>query len=454
MKLHHPVSFFMLAVSACAFGPSSPNIDRNKRTRIRSNVALNSKGTKGTKTFPHRDLEEIRFNKFPPIDEDEEGSDIEDIKRFYPKNVHKELFPLMSADYQPLKKATLDILPSETFADSVFVDGDVQFSGPFYSPVRLNGGFADYANPDTWKCDPCTKAVVDPIYPGNPLYWDQLEEVVDAQFERRGIKGKKDCNSVYQFVNVWTNRTLNPFNPWEKKKPASERFGGFEPFELEDAATAVDGEFSNYHQLTFAAWVLDQNSKETFGQFLEFNDLGQPFRCVNDFMGERIRMGRLNTWSLDIVGPVNFMLKWNYGMPRPEEMAFLISEGKLTSDCDGVPEDLVHKIKKLNLKKATDFTAYGGGSPCHPSFPAMHSAGSTLSIWLPALYKLTAKQYLEALRMDYSVSIARTVAGVHYPQDNIAGLHVGQRIIREQLPAYMEDNYGYDREKVKTTLIV
>jgi hypothetical protein len=79
----------------------------------------------------------------------------------------------------------------------------------------------------------------------------------------------------------------------------------------------------------------------------------------------------------------------------------------------------------------------------------MHAGGSTLSIWLPALYKLTAEQYLEALRMDYSVSIARTVAGVHYPQDIIAGLNVGQRIIREQLPAYMKDNYGYDRKKVK-----
>ena len=41
MKLHYHVSFFMLAASACAFGPSSPNIGRNELIRIRSNVALN-----------------------------------------------------------------------------------------------------------------------------------------------------------------------------------------------------------------------------------------------------------------------------------------------------------------------------------------------------------------------------------------------------------------------------
>jgi len=117
-------------------------------------------------------------------------------------------------------------------------------------------------------------------------------------------------------------------------------------------------------------------------------------------------------------------------------------------------EDLqvVQDIDKLNLKSATSFTAYDGGSPCHPSFPAMHSAGGTISLWLPALYNISAAQYEEALRIDYGVAYARTVAGVHYPQDNIAGLNNGQRIIREQLPKFLKDNYGYDEDKVKARL--
>jgi hypothetical protein len=79
----------------------------------------------------------------------------------------------------------------------------------------------------------------------------------------------------------------------------------------------------------------------------------------------------------------------------------------------------------------------------------MHSAGSTLIIWMSALYKLEPEEYRQALLMDYGVAYARTVAGVHYPQDNIAGLNIGQRIIREQLPKFMKDNYGYDYAEVE-----
>jgi hypothetical protein len=51
------------------------------------------------------------------------------------------------------------------------------------------------------------------------------------------------------------------------------------------------------------------------------------------------------------------------------------------------------------------------GSPLHPSWPAMHAAGSTCSYWLPAIAKISPEQYCEALRLDYAVAFARTVAG-------------------------------------------
>merc|ERR1712196_326936 len=110
-------------------------------------------------------------------------------------------------------------------------------------------------------------------------------------------------------------------------------------------------------------------------------------------------------------------------MPRPEEVAGVIARGELTTDKDGVPEPIVAKIRSMGLTRWNDFTAYDTGSPTHPSWPAMHSAGSTMSYWLPVVAKLTADQYCEALRVDWAVSYGRTVAGVHYPQDNIAGLN-------------------------------
>jgi hypothetical protein len=41
----------------------------------------------------------------------------------------------------------------------------------------------------------------------------------------------------------------------------------------------------------------------------------------------------------------------------------------------------------------------------------MHASGSSCSYWLPAIAKLSPEQYCEALRLDYAVAYARTVAG-------------------------------------------
>jgi hypothetical protein len=137
-----------------------------------------------------------------------------------------------------------------------------------------------------------------------------------------------------------------------------------------------------------------------------------PFRSAVDYVGTQVRIAALNTWTVEAVGPVNFMLKWAMGVPRPEEMAWLIASGAFTTD-DGVPQDIIDDLKSMNLKHAADFTAYETGSPMHPSWPAMHAAASMCSFWIPAMVKVTPEQYCESLRIDYAVAYARTVAGVH-----------------------------------------
>ena len=75
----------------------------------------------------------------------------------------------------------------------------------------------------------------------------------------------------------------------------------------------------------------------------------------------------------------------------------------------------------------------------------MHSAASAGSFWLDVLMDLTKAQLLcEARMLDYSISYGRTVAGVHYASDNIAGLMVGQEILAQKLPQYLHDEYGAD----------
>lgn len=72
-------------------------------------------------------------------------------------------------------------------------------------------------------------------------------------------------------------------------------------------------------------------------------------------------------------------------------------------------------ILEMNLESTTYFTFYPEeSSPIHPLWPV-------------------PDQLCEARMLDYSISYARTVAGLHHPSDNIAGLMIGQDILCNRL---------------------
>lgn len=62
---------------------------------------------------------------------------------------------------------------------------------------------------------------------------------------------------------------------------------------------------------------------------------------------------------------------------------------------------------------------------------------------------LTPEQHCLVKQLDYAIAYARTIAGVHYPTDNIVGLQIGQEILAELLPDHLEHKYGADKDKVK-----
>ena len=96
-----------------------------------------------------------------------------------------------------------------------------------------------------------------------------------------------------------------------------------------------------------------------------------------------------------------------------------------------------------------DFTGYKRtGSPKHPSWPAMHSAASSASLWMPVVFDLTDEQYCQVLLTDWAVSYARTIAGVHYPTDNVAGLMMGQYVIADKLADYLVTRWNAPRNRV------
>ena len=58
-----------------------------------------------------------------------------------------------------------------------------------------------------------------------------------------------------------------------------------------------------------------------------------------------------------------------------------------------------------------------------------------------------------AKKIDYAVSIARSMAGVHYFQDNIVGLNLGQEVLARNFCHHMAEkfhgDYDYCMEKVE-----
>ena len=198
-----------------------------------------------------------------------------------------------------------------------------------------------------------------------------------------------------------------------------------------------------YHRQLITEWLGKDSLKRNSALFQTKNpniDLLRFQIMLSDLTGHAIRM----------VGPCDFPLKWDVGRARPEEVAW-----KVKNKTVEVPpsvhkaDDLLKLIEEMDLENATEFTAYKSGSPNHPSYPAMHSAASAGSFWLDALMDLTKEQLCEARMLDYSISYARTVAGVHYASDNTAGLMVGQEILAQKLPQYLHDEYGADFTVVK-----
>lgn len=95
-----------------------------------------------------------------------------------------------------------------------------------------------------------------------------------------------------------------------------------------------------------------------------------------------------------------FAAKYFYGIIRPEEY-----------------------YEEIFGTKGERITAYENGAPSHPSFPAGHScvAGATGRTF-QEFFNLTPQQNNVIRQTCYLWGMFRTLAGVHYAEDNIAGL--------------------------------
>ena len=342
----------------------------------------------------HRRLEDVCFNKKPPIEKKFKYSDL------YSNGVHKTLYPLSRRDY-PIHGRFADTLKTETSASSPMT----------YDDYMLNG---------TKAVEYC-KWLESPLHPtGNPYdpFWGEFRKVIEV----REARERGDHPST---ISTW---------PYLWKD-----------FSLVDIANAVKNEYPNSEQAGLLEYFWNNGGIKMDHSIIKK-------RSELDPVGLEFSLPLFNSWVISVVSPYTFACKWTYGCIRPEDIAYLISQRKFTV-ADGVPRDIVAKIKKMKLKNAFDFTGYKDiGCPTHPSYPAMHSSGSTASIWLPVVAHLTAEQYCEVLRMDLGVAHARVVAGVHYYQDNYAGLNFGAKVIADKLPKFLAEYFDADPYLVEKKL--
>jgi hypothetical protein len=273
---------------------------------------------------------------------------------------------------------------------------------------------------DCFECDISFVSLIESAggLPSNPSndtsseFWADFREVVIVQEKR--------------LMNVSASSVLPLPVSWKD-------------FDIDDVAEAVHDEPLGIYHLALVK-LLNKQGAKVDKEII-------PSTCIVEFIRGVVMLNYLINWSISTVGPLNFGIKYYVGRARPEEVAWNIHTGAIPA-----PQDLVEAIAARNLTSAESFTAYPEGSPRHPSWPAMHSAASSASLWLAVVMNLTDAQFCEVKRVDYAVAYARTVAGVHYPTDNIAGLNLGQEIVAQKLPQELHDKYGSDMEVVKAKI--
>lgn len=250
-----------------------------------------------------------------------------------------------------------------------------------------------------------------PTNPGDPGFWDEFEQVVDLQHARRA---GGDAARLMDLPALFATASMD------------------------EAAAAVRADFPSKWPTALVEQFLGEGAK--------IDPSIIPQKSQADFVNGPVLLSRVIGWAVSEVSPSAFATKWARGRARPEGVAWAIHTGELDA-----PQHIKDKVAALNLSAPEDFTAYGEGCPRHPSYPAMHSAASSASLYLAVLMDLSPEQLDEARKLDAAVATFRSMAGVHYDTDNRAGLALGQEVIARQLPDYLAQ-FGADPDVVRAKI--
>lgn len=218
----------------------------------------------------------------------------------------------------------------------------------------------------------------------------------------------------------------------------------FQNMTMDEACEAVHRDAPNYWSGRLAQQFLDEGAP--------INPRALPAQVGAAFVNRNVLVHSLCGAMAFAVARSSFAAKWYYGQIRPEEAMASVRTGAIHVD-----KETRRTIERLHTMVGYAVggdpalaTAYPEGCPMHPSYPAMHSAISCSSVYLPVVLDLTEAQVEEARRLDYCVAWFRTLAGVHYLSDNVAGLALGQRCVQQDLPELLSRATGASAAAVRS----
>lgn len=251
-----------------------------------------------------------------------------------------------------------------------------------------------------------------PLYPEDEGFWDEFSDTLDM-------------------VCAAHDRALN-------RREVSPLLGGIAGSTARSGADLVHSDFPTAI-MTEAVLNLKKPTWRDFG-------------LRNGFTDGPVLLGHLIGWASHVVSPNSFCAKWHFMVPRPEEVAGAIARGELDAP-EMIQQRLFNMVPRSVLAGRQEaFTVYDEGCPNHPSYNAMHSAaaGAQATV-IKVLFDLSEEQTAQVNLAARNMAFFRSNAGVHYPQDNRAGLWLGQETVSRLLSDKMRE-FGADSAEVQAAI--
>ena len=273
--------------------------------------------------------------------------------------------------------------------------------------------------------------VPDPTHPEDgDKYWLELMQV--ASRVDLAKKGKNFADIEQEIELGFKPNGLDPDKPF-----LSNLFRNrLRVSTLAQAAQVVRADFPTSLVTSLAEDFLSQGAK------LNYDVL--PRTRWKEFTDGPVLLGHVIGWAIHTVSPSAFATKWAKGRCRPEEAIHAWATGELVAPryANTTLSQLVNKREVAANPES--FTLYQEGCPNHPSYVAMHAAVAAIVIILNVIFKLDTDQKDEAARAQCNISVSRDIAGVHYLTDSLTGMDLGEKIIAEKLPTFLNQLVGAD----------